>query len=121
MESTPVSGVEMRKETVAPLLAPCRRSPSAVGSTPQEHSGSGAPMAEAQSTDFTLPALKKRISVLAGTSTASTPASAKPNSRKIEASFRIDQISCVTRIRKSIIVLLAKGAGDQSLRLVSSR
>ena len=68
MESTPVSGVEIRNETVAPLVAPCRRKPSAAGSTPQEQSGSGAPIADAQSTDLTLPVPKKRISVRAGTS-----------------------------------------------------
>ena len=92
MESTPVSGVEIRNETVAPLVAPWRRKPRAVGSTPQEQSGSGAPIADAQSTDLTLPVPKKRSRVRAGTMTASTPASAKPNSRKIAASFTIHQV-----------------------------
>ena len=41
--STPVSGVAMRKEAVAPLDAPCFLSDMAVGITPQEHNGSGIP------------------------------------------------------------------------------
>src|SRR6266550_3134306 len=32
----PISGVEMRKDTVAPRVAPCRESPMAVGRTPHE-------------------------------------------------------------------------------------
>src|SRR5918996_3380470 len=106
MESTPVSGVETKKETVAPLVAPWRLSPSAVGSTPQEQSGNGAPITAPQSTDLTLPVPKKRSMVRAGTTTASTPASAKPNSRKMAASFRIHQICSVTWSRKSIIEIL---------------
>nr|QJR98111.1 hypothetical protein Prevot99_2700 [uncultured Prevotella sp.] len=43
MESTPVSGVAMRNDTVAPLLAPSLRSDMAVGMTPHEHSGNGIP------------------------------------------------------------------------------
>ena len=39
-----------------------------VGRTPQEQSGSGAPIADAQSTDLTLPVPKKRIILRAGTS-----------------------------------------------------
>jgi hypothetical protein len=50
MESTPVSGVEMRKDAVAPLLAPCLRSPAAAGMTPQLHSGSGIPNSAALKT-----------------------------------------------------------------------
>ena len=43
MESTPVCGVAMRKETVAPLDAPSRRKDMAVGITPHEQSGNGIP------------------------------------------------------------------------------
>jgi hypothetical protein len=39
MESTPVSGVEMRNAIVASRLAPFLRRDSAAGRTPQEHSG----------------------------------------------------------------------------------
>src|SRR5204863_3151731 len=55
IESTPISGVEMRKDTVAPRVAPCRESPMAVGGTPQEQKGSGVPIAEAQRTDLIRP------------------------------------------------------------------
>ena len=78
---------------MAPLVAPWRLRPSAVGSTPHEHSGSGTPKVDAHRTDFTLPVPKKRISVLPGSSTAIMPAMRKPNSRKTDASLRIFQVS----------------------------
>ena len=43
MLSTPDSGVEMRKEVTAPLLAPCFFREIAVGRTPQEQRGRGMP------------------------------------------------------------------------------
>ena len=52
IESSPVSGVEIRKDVVAPLLAPLRRSDVATGSTEHEHSGSGMPNREARVTDL---------------------------------------------------------------------
>ena len=52
MESTPVCGVAMRKETVAPFDAPSLRIDIAVGITPQEHNGSGTPNNAAYITDF---------------------------------------------------------------------
>src|SRR5437868_5970613 len=105
MESAPVSGVATRNATVAPGVAPCRRSPSAVGSTPHEHKGSGAPRTDAQSTDFTLPVPTSRVNSLPGTRTAITPARRKPKRRKTEASFRISHISQRTPNRKSIIAI----------------
>ncbi len=54
MESTPVSGVEMRNEVVAPRLAPFCRIAAAVGSTEQEQSGRGIPQIDAVKTDFQL-------------------------------------------------------------------
>ena len=54
MESSPVSGVEIRKEVVAPLLAPLRRRDVATGSTEHEHSGRGMPNREARVTDLRL-------------------------------------------------------------------
>ncbi len=47
MESTPVSGVEIKNAAVAPLLAPCCRKPAAAGTTPQLHKGRGIPSSEA--------------------------------------------------------------------------
>src|SRR5256885_1692371 len=78
MLSAPVSGVATRNATVAPGVAPCLRSPSAVGRTPQEHKGSGRPRTEAQSTDFPLPIPTNLASSPRGTSTASPPATRKP-------------------------------------------
>ncbi len=55
MESTPDSGVDMRKAVVAPLLAPCFRSDTAAGRTPQDHSGMGIPNIAALNTDRNRP------------------------------------------------------------------
>ena len=81
MLSAPVSGVATRKATVAPGVAPSLRRPTAVGSTPQEHKGSGAPSTDPHRTDLSLPVPTSRVSSWRGTSTASTPASRKPTSR----------------------------------------
>jgi hypothetical protein len=43
MESTPVIGVDMRNERVAPLLAPDFLMEVAKGMTPQEQTGRGIP------------------------------------------------------------------------------
>jgi hypothetical protein len=47
----PVSGVEIKKALVAPLLAPERRRETATGITEQEQSGKGAPTTEAIPTE----------------------------------------------------------------------
>lgn len=52
MESTPDSGVEMRKAAVAPLFAPCFRSDAAAGSTPQDQRGKGTPRMAALNTEL---------------------------------------------------------------------
>ena len=44
--STPVCGVEVKKEVTAPRVAPFLPSSIAVGTTPQEQSGSGTPIKE---------------------------------------------------------------------------
>lgn len=54
IESTPVSGVDIMNAVVAPLLAPCLRSPIDTGTTPQEHMGSGIPINDALSTEVIL-------------------------------------------------------------------
>ena len=51
MESTPVCGVAIRNDVVAPLLAPSLCSDIAVGRTPHEHSGSGMPKSVAKSVE----------------------------------------------------------------------
>jgi hypothetical protein len=52
MESTPDSGVEMRKAVVAPLFAPCLFNEAAAGKTPQEHNGMGMPNSAALITEL---------------------------------------------------------------------
>ena len=51
MLSTPVWGVAMRNEVLAAHEAPLRLRATAVGSTPQEHNGSGMPKAAAVATE----------------------------------------------------------------------
>ena len=57
IESTPVSGVAIKKDVVAPLLAPLFFSAAAVGNTEQEHKGMGMPTSDAVATErkFSLP------------------------------------------------------------------
>jgi hypothetical protein len=78
IESTPVSGVEMRNEAVAPLPAPCLRSAVAVGMTEQEQSGTGMPYSDALKTErrFSPPSCFR--TALAGTKTRRSPATRKP-------------------------------------------
>ena len=54
IESTPDSGVEIKKAEVAPLLAPDFFKVTAVGITEQEHKGRGTPTKDALITEKTL-------------------------------------------------------------------
>lgn len=54
IESTPVCGVAIRNETVAPFDAPSLRSDIAVGITPHEHKGRGIPNMAAKNVDLKL-------------------------------------------------------------------
>jgi hypothetical protein len=81
MESTPVCGVEMRKDTVAPFDAPSRYSDVAVGITPHEQSGSGMPNRAAHSTERKLLPASLSAYMRCGTNSRSIPATRKPNSR----------------------------------------
>ena len=54
MESTPVCGVDIRNDTVAPFEAPALHSDAAVGITPHEHNGNGMPNRAAHSTELNL-------------------------------------------------------------------
>ena len=88
MESTPVCGVDMRNDTVAPFDAPSRYSDVAVGMTPHEQSGRGTPKSAAQSTELKL--LRDSLSayIRRGTNSCNTPAIRKPNSRYGVISFK---------------------------------
>jgi hypothetical protein len=78
IESTPVSGVEIRNEVTAGRLAPLRRSSAAAGSTPHEHSGIGAPNSAASSTDRGLRLPRWRAIKPPGRNSWSSPATKKP-------------------------------------------
>jgi hypothetical protein len=52
IESTPVSGVDIKKERTAPFDAPFFLNDIAIGTTPQEHSGIGIPNRAARKTDL---------------------------------------------------------------------
>ena len=78
--STPVSGVDTKKDIVEDLEAPLRRKPSAAGITPHEQSGKGAPIIAALliEPNDALPMCFSRKET--GTSSCITPATSKPNS-----------------------------------------
>ena len=78
MESTPDSGVEIRKAVVAPLLAPCFFSDAAAGSTPQDQSGMGMPNKAAFTTERNRPFPRWRITVEGPKKTRRSPAISIP-------------------------------------------
>ena len=78
MESTPVIGVEIRKERVAPLLAPDFLMEVAKGMTPQEHTGRGMPNTVDLTTEEMLSLPKCLVTMLSGTSSCKIPAKRSP-------------------------------------------
>lgn len=79
MESTPDSGVEIKKAVVAPLLAPCLRSDTAAGSTPHDHSGIGMPKKAALKTDLKRPRPRCLTIEFGFKNTRKSPATINPN------------------------------------------
>ena len=100
-ESTPVSGVAIKKAVVAPRDAPACFRLAAVGITEQEHRGSGAPMMDALNTDIksSCPRCLKTLSC--GIYSLSNPAMKKPPSSHGPDSTKIVQMA----LKKSIIGL----------------
>jgi len=80
MESTPVMGVEIRKDRVAPLDAPDFLMEVAKGMTPQEHTGSGMPKMVDLNTDFTSEEPRCLVTILSGTNSCKMPANTRPKS-----------------------------------------
>ena len=78
MESTPVIGVEIKKERVAPLLAPDFLIEVARGMTPQEQTGRGMPNTVDLTTEEMLSLPKCLVTMLSGTSSCKTPAKSNP-------------------------------------------
>ena len=79
MESTPDSGVEMRKAVVAPLLAPCFFSEVAAGRTPQEQSGMGMPSSAALNTELKRPLPRWAATYVGERNIFSSPPIKRPN------------------------------------------
>ena len=81
MESTPVSGVEMRNDMVAPRPAPLRRSATDTGTTPHEQIGRGTPSSEARAMFRLRAPPSRRVIMASGRSTRSAPAATNPSNR----------------------------------------
>ena len=79
MESTPDSGVEIKKAVVAPLLAPCFRSDTAAGSTPHDHKGMGMPRKAALNTEEKRPRPRCRTTEFGLRNTRRRPLINNPN------------------------------------------
>ncbi len=105
IESTPDSGVEIKKAVVAPLLAPCLRSDTAAGNTPQDHNGMGIPRKAALNTDENRPRPKCRTTEFGLRNTRSRPLISNPNKIYTDASSNRYQDAMKTSITKFIILL----------------
>jgi len=79
IESTPVMGVEIRKERVAPLLAPLFLMLVAKGITPQEQTGRGMPKMVDFITDKILLSPRCLVTIVSGTISCKIPAKSSPN------------------------------------------
>lgn len=82
IESTPVCGVDIRKDTEEPLEAPLLYKEIPAGRTPHEQSGNGTPSRLALTTDAKLLFPKYLDIKSGGTATLSIPAKRNPNSKK---------------------------------------
>ncbi len=94
MESTPDSGVEMRKAVIDPLLAPCFRSDTAAGNTPQDHKGIGMPRTAALNTETNRPRPRCLDTRPGLRNTRNNPATIKPKSIYTEESTKSSQDAC---------------------------
>jgi len=99
MESTPVVGVEIRNESVAPLLAPDLLIEFANGITPHEHTGNGVPKRVALITKKTLLLPKCFVTKVSGISSCKIPANISP---KIIYGA-IETLSCHKESKKCVI------------------
>ena len=79
IESTPVMGVEMRNESVAPLDAPDFLMLVAKGITPHEQTGRGIPKTVDFTTDQMFSFPKCLVTKVSGTNSCNTPAKMSPN------------------------------------------
>jgi hypothetical protein len=105
MESTPDSGVEIKNEVTAPLLAPCLCSDTAAGSTPQLHNGSGMPTNAALNTGAKRPLPKCRATLSGLRNTRIKPAIASPSKMYTDASSKICQLARRVLTNKSTMMM----------------
>src|SRR4030042_4966726 len=101
MLSTPVWGVDSRKEIVAPLLAPCLCNDMETGITPHEHSGNGMPKRLALSRGPMPCPPRCRSTMRCETKTDNSPATRKPHSRYGDISATVAQKSTAICLRIS--------------------
>lgn len=100
MESTPDSGVDMRNAVVAPLLAPCFRSDTAAGNTPQDHKGMGIPRMAALNTETNRPCPRCLATDPGLRNTRNNPETIKPKIIYTDESTRRFQYAMSTFIIK---------------------
>ena len=91
IESTPDSGVDIRNAVVAALLAPCFRSDTAAGNTPQDHNGMGIPKMEVLSTETNRPRPKCLATEPGFRNIRNNPATIKPKIIYTDESIRRSQ------------------------------
>ena len=80
MESTPVIGVEIKNESVAPLLAPDFLILVASGITPHEQTGRGIPKRVDFITESIFSFPRCFVTMVSGTSSCNIPAKTRPKS-----------------------------------------
>ena len=97
--STPVCGVEIKKEVVAPFVAPCFLRYAETGITPHEQSGSGTPNIDAKKIELADFFPKYFLIVSTVRITDKNPQIKNPKIRNGEISFIIDH-----RCSKKIIM-----------------
>ena len=100
MESTPDSGVDIRNAVVAPLLAPCFRSDTAAGNTPQDHNGMGIPKMAALNTETNRPFPRCLATEPGLRNTRNNPATIKPKTIYTDESIKRSQDAVSTLIIK---------------------
>ena len=91
-ESAPFSGVEIKKDTVAPREAPLRRRAPAAGRTLQEQRGSGVPITAARKTGPTPRPPSHRWTQAVGNHPRKIPATSKPTNNHGAASTQMSQV-----------------------------
>jgi len=80
-ESSPVCGVDVRKDVTALFRAPRERKEREVGTTEQEHKGKGMPSSDALTSGNRVPSPRCRMTTARGRNSFRMPATKKPSIR----------------------------------------